>query len=72
MTYLSADRGRLGLGPKAPLVPDEGIEPPTFGLQNRCTTAVLIRPDAGAFATSAERRRQEVQPTVALQGPSTR
>ncbi len=24
-------------------VPDEGIEPPTFGLQNRCTTAVLIR-----------------------------
>lgn len=26
------------------LVPDEGIEPPTFGLQNRCTTAVLIRP----------------------------
>ena len=26
------------------MVPDEGIEPPTFGLQNRCTTAVLIRP----------------------------
>ena len=25
------------------MVPDEGIEPPTFGLQNRCTTAVLIR-----------------------------
>jgi hypothetical protein len=25
------------------VVPDEGIEPPTFGLQNRCTTAVLIR-----------------------------
>ena len=25
------------------LVPDEGIEPPTFGLQNRCTTAVLTR-----------------------------
>ena len=25
------------------LVPDEGIEPPTFGLQNRCSTAELIR-----------------------------
>ena len=25
------------------VVPDEGLEPPTFGLQNRCTTAVLIR-----------------------------
>jgi hypothetical protein len=26
------------------LVPGEGLEPPTFGLQNRCTTAVLTRP----------------------------
>src|SRR3546814_9619869 len=26
------------------MVPGEGIEPPTFGLQNRCTTAVLTRP----------------------------
>lgn len=26
------------------MVPDEGIEPPTFGLQNRCSTAELIRP----------------------------
>ena len=26
-----------------PMVPAEGIEPPTFGLQNRCTTAVLSR-----------------------------
>jgi hypothetical protein len=25
------------------MVPDEGIEPPTFGLQNRCSTAELIR-----------------------------
>ena len=25
------------------MVPDEGLEPPTFGLQNRCTTTVLIR-----------------------------
>ena len=26
------------------LVPGEGFEPPTFGLQNRCTTTVLTRP----------------------------
>ncbi len=26
------------------MVPGEGIEPPAFGLQNRCTTAVLTRP----------------------------
>ena len=25
-------------------MPGEGFEPPTFGLQNRCTTAVLTRP----------------------------
>jgi hypothetical protein len=25
------------------MVPGEGLEPPTFGLQNRCTTAVLTR-----------------------------
>src|SRR6478609_9696949 len=24
-------------------VPDEGFEPPTFGLQNRCSTTELIR-----------------------------
>jgi hypothetical protein len=24
-------------------VPGEGFEPPTFGLQNRCTTTVLTR-----------------------------
>jgi hypothetical protein len=28
------------------MVPDEGIEPPTFGLQNRCSTAELIRRNA--------------------------
>jgi hypothetical protein len=27
------------------LVPAEGFEPPTFGLQNRCTTPVLSRRD---------------------------
>ena len=26
------------------LMPGEGFEPPTFGLQNRCTTTVLTRP----------------------------
>src|SRR5271156_1919961 len=26
-----------------PLVPGEGFEPPTFGLQNRCTATVLTR-----------------------------
>jgi hypothetical protein len=25
-------------------VPGEGFEPPTFGLQNRCTATVLTRP----------------------------
>ena len=25
------------------LVPGEGLEPPTFGLQNRCTATVLTR-----------------------------
>ena len=25
------------------LVPGEGFEPPTFGLQNRCTATVLTR-----------------------------
>ena len=32
---------------KKGMVPDEGIEPPTFGLQNRCSTAELIRPAVG-------------------------
>ena len=40
------------------MVPDEGIEPPTFGLQNRCSTAELIR--LGARATSADRAGQAV------------
>lgn len=36
MTAEAAYRGRM--------VPAERIELPTFGLQNRCTTAVLRRP----------------------------
>lgn len=32
------------------VVPGEGFEPPTFGLQNRCTTTVLTRhPQPGFF-----------------------
>src|SRR4051812_14282585 len=37
------------------MVPDEGIEPPTFGLQNRCSTAELIR---RLFATRLPRTDQ--------------
>ncbi len=29
-------------------MPGEGFEPPTFGLQNRCTTTVLTRPQWGS------------------------
>src|SRR6266478_4901274 len=31
------------------LVPGEGFEPPTFGLQNRCTAAVLTRRPTAQF-----------------------
>lgn len=31
------------------MVPGEGFEPPTFGLQNRCTTTVLTRRQGGPF-----------------------
>lgn len=40
------------------MVPDEGIEPPTFGLQNRCTTAVLIR--RRIFALAVQPRRHKI------------
>src|SRR5262249_37754225 len=36
------------------LVPGEGFEPPTFGLQNRCTAAVLTRPIPGNFSLLVE------------------
>ena len=48
-------------GGMQPMVPAEGIEPPTFGLQNRCSTAELSRQDewdrqgkSGANATVLE------------------
>jgi hypothetical protein len=58
------------------LVPDEGIEPPTFGLQNRCSTAELIRRFKRLCATSEpayaqERAYAEPAATVGAQGPST-
>ena len=37
------------------MVPAERIELPTFGLQNRCTTAVLRRHFRGKFVASAKR-----------------
>jgi hypothetical protein len=40
-------------------VPDEGIEPPTFGLQNRCSTAELIRRFKRLCATSEPACAQE-------------
>jgi hypothetical protein len=39
-------------------LPGEGFEPPTFGLQNRCTAAVLTRLSADPFNSPAGRFRQ--------------
>ena len=56
-----ARSGRLHNGAPMSLVPDEGIEPPTFGLQNRCTTAVLIRRGriGGRVLLPVHRRRRK-------------
>jgi hypothetical protein len=57
------------------MVPDEGIEPPTFGLQNRCSTAELIRRPWAALryqrADLRARARRQAAPaaTVGAQGP---
>jgi hypothetical protein len=40
------------------LVPVERIELPTFGLQNRCTTAVLHRRAARSLAAASGRFKQ--------------
>ena len=59
------------------VVPDEGIEPPTFGLQNRCSTAELIRRFQSGLALSASRptRKGAFQAgpawTVGSQRPAT-
>ena len=39
--------GANALDPGLEMVPSEGLEPPTFGLQNRCTTTVLTRRSCG-------------------------
>ena len=42
--FVERDRAHGTLpDPSWRLVPDEGFEPPTFGLQNRCSTAELSR-----------------------------
>jgi hypothetical protein len=38
------------------MVPAEGFEPPTFGLQNRCTTTVLSRLERRVFPGAVEKR----------------
>lgn len=45
-----ASMGKAALSAK-PVVPAEGIEPPTFGLQNRCSTAELSRQLPGKRAS---------------------
>jgi hypothetical protein len=38
-------------------MPAEGFEPPTYGLQNRCTTTVLSRRGAGGHYSESARLR---------------
>src|SRR5450755_2280948 len=46
--WAGLERNACGVRPEATRLvigmPGEGFEPPTFGLQNRCTTTVLTRP----------------------------
>ena len=70
---LAADGGR---GWARIMVPDEGIEPPTFGLQNRCSTAELIRrfkPYLRYQRAGLRARAPYAEPaaTVGVHGPST-
>jgi hypothetical protein len=44
------------------MVPEEGIEPPTFGLQNRCSTAELFRQRVRHIAVSVSTRNVHVNP----------
>jgi hypothetical protein len=43
------------------MVPAEGIEPPTFGLQNRCSTAELSRPIDDGIQVSSPRLMQKAR-----------
>ncbi len=55
-----------GFGRGDQLVPGEGFEPPTFGLQNRCTATVLTRRNQiltrfrAAFATNLATKRLQI------------
>jgi hypothetical protein len=49
-------RSRLDRG----VVPAEGIEPPTFGLQNRCSTAELSRLEACLFSGEGSDNQRRV------------
>ncbi len=42
------------------MVPGEGFEPPTFGLQNRCTTTVLTRRPWGRFSMCRPQGQDEI------------
>ena len=50
-------------------MPAEGFEPPTYGLQNRCTTTVLSRPGALIIALCHRFLAQEVDRLVQLGSP---
>lgn len=41
-------------------MPEEGLEPPTFGLQNHCTTAVLFRQTRKAITKKYIKRNKDI------------
>src|ERR1700733_11777152 len=46
-------------------LPAEGFEPPTYGLQNRCTTTVLSRRGEGHIITGRARRGESPISSIA-------
>ena len=52
------------------MVPTEGLQPPTFGLQNRCTGAVLCRPNGVTGGTRIHFGRLHRAPPRLLRLPS--
>ena len=50
----NAGESRGPAGNEARSMPGEGFEPPTFGLQNRCTTTVLTRHISDLAVSSVE------------------
>ena len=66
LTASKLDTGRLAaafptLYQWLAVVPGEGFEPPTFGLQNRCTTTVLTRQINDLAVAPVERKVEHVQ-----------